>query len=68
MLYTHEEVEQLISQRVTVARAEAAIAVKPLPPPSSPPAPAPVVASSECFGACAIVAFLVFILTLFLFG
>lgn len=66
-LYTKEEVEQLISQRVAVARAEVLAAVKAPPPP--PPAPAPVVvAASSCDGVWFLVAFLVFMLVVFMFG
>lgn len=72
MLYTHEEVEQLIANRVAAAKAKATAtlaATKAAISPPSAPAPPPVVeTSSDCFFAWAVAAFLAIMLFLFLFG
>ena len=41
MLYTHEEVEQLLAQRMAAVRAEVAATMKAPPPTPPPPAPLP---------------------------
>jgi hypothetical protein len=71
MLYTHEEVEQLVANRVAAAKAEATAtlaATIAAMQPTSTPAPPPVVVTSDCFFPWAVAAFLAFMLILFLFG
>lgn len=71
MLYTHEEVEQLVSNRVAAAKAEATAtlaATIAAMQSTSTPAPPSVVVTSDCFFPWAVAAFLAFMLILFLFG
>lgn len=72
MLYTQEEIEQLIAHRVAAAKAEAATTlaatIAAMQSTSTPAPPPVVVASSDCFFAWGVAAFLAFILILFLFG